>query len=59
MSHRLTGLEGSEGDPAIGWGDTLFQRTFPHLSRVQVGRVYDDAEGMVRVESHIEMGGLF
>jgi hypothetical protein len=59
MSHRLAGLEGSEGDPALSRGDALFQRTFPDLSRVQVGRVYDDAEGMVRVESHVEMEGLF
>jgi hypothetical protein len=59
MGHRLASLKQSKGDAAVGRDVALFQRTFPRLSLVQVGRVYDDAEGMVRMESHIEMEGWF
>ena len=55
MSHRLTCLQRAKADPALGWDDPLFQRTFPRLSRVQVGRIDDDAEGMVRVVGHVKV----
>ena len=55
MSHRLASLKRSNGDAAVGRDGALFQRTFPRLSRVQVGRVYDDAERMVRVVGHVKV----